>query len=300
MRDAGACRHQLFLFRPAGPRLAARPFSVVADGGGGGGGVGDGGGGGAYGGALAGRLRGALLVDRQSGGAISAEQVGAALRQLVSSSVALVDGRAYVQRSGIPQGAVAGALVCCLHYGALDLSLLATYLSRLPSTPRLQPQPAPAAAPAAAPATWEGSLLLRLIDDSLCVSAVERTRDGFLSAMGSGFPRYGGATSVAKTCVASSTGSKGARNTHSRFLFFGFVVKFSFSEISLFLQSTELCVRQLRVCGSHAGCVSCELVCVCVLLDCSCVCVIICPASTHTALVSIQSEPDCSSPFYLT
>ena len=48
-------------------------------------------------------------------------------------------------------------------------------------------------------------MLLRLIDDSLCVSAVERTRDGFLSAMGSGFPRYGGATSVAKTCVASST-----------------------------------------------------------------------------------------------
>ena len=193
------------------------------------------------------------------------------------------------------QHTCSGALAVCAHrpLRALDLSLLATYLSRLPSTPRLQPQPAPAAAPAAAPATWEGSLLLRLIDDSLCVSAVERTRDGFLSAMGSGFPRYGGATSVAKTCVASSTGSKGARNTHSRFLFFGFVVKFSFSEISLFLQSTELCVRQLRVCGSHAGCVSCELVCVCVLLDCSCVCVIICPASTHTALVSIQSEPDC-------
>ena len=48
----------------------------------------------------------------------------------------------------------------------------------------------------------------------------------------------------------------------------------------------ESCVRQLRVCGSHAGCVSCELVCVCVSLVRV---VIICPASTHTALVSSPS-----------
>ena len=62
----------------------------------------------------------------------------------------------------------------------------------------------------------------------------------------------------------------------------------------------ELCVRQLRVCGSHAGCVSCELVCVCVSLVRV---VIICPASTHIpyrAGPGVQSEPDCSSPFYLT
>ena len=48
----------------------------------------------------------------------------------------------------------------------------------------------------------------------------------------------------------------------------------------------ELCVRQLRVCGSHAGCVSCELVCVCVSFVRV---VIICLASTHTALVSSPS-----------
>jgi len=64
---------------------------------------------------------------------------------------------------------------------------------------------------------------------------------------------------------------------------------------------------QLRVYDNHAGCVSCELVCVCVSLVRA---VIICPASTHTRrgrappyrarwLVSIQSEPDCSSPSYL-
>jgi len=43
------------------------------------------------------------------------------------------------------------------------------------------------------------------------------------------------------------------------------------------------------VCGSHAGCVSCELVCVCVL---PVRVVIICLASTHTALVSRVPEPD--------
>ena len=48
----------------------------------------------------------------------------------------------------------------------------------------------------------------------------------------------------------------------------------------------ELCVRRLRVCGSHAGCVSCGLVCACVSLVRV---VIICLASTHTALVSSPS-----------
>ena len=51
----------------------------------------------------------------------------------------------------------------------------------------------------------------------------------------------------------------------------------------------ELCVRQLRVCGSQAGCVSCEPVCVCVSLVPLVRAVIICPASTHTALVSSPS-----------
>jgi len=46
-----------------------------------------------------------------------------------------------------------------------------------------------------------------------------------------------------------------------------------------------------------AGCVSCELVCVCVSLVRV---VIICPASTHTAIrVGVQSEPGCSSPSYI-
>jgi len=44
-----------------------------------------------------------------------------------------------------------------------------------------------------------------------------------------------------------------------------------------------------------AGCVSCEPVCVCVSLVRA---VIICPASTQYR-VGVQSEPDCSSPFYL-
>ena len=46
-----------------------------------------------------------------------------------------------------------------------------------------------------------------------------------------------------------------------------------------------------------AGCVSCELVCVCVARACrhqSSVSL----ASTHTALVGVQSESDCSSPSY--
>ena len=46
-----------------------------------------------------------------------------------------------------------------------------------------------------------------------------------------------------------------------------------------------------------AGCVSCELVCVCVSLVRV---VIICLASTHTALPLVSSPSlDCSSPFYL-
>ena len=43
-------------------------------------------------------------------------------------------------------------------------------------------------------------------------------------------------------------------------------------------------------------CVSCELVCVCVSLERV---VVICPASTHTALVSSPSLSDCSSPSYI-
>ena len=45
-------------------------------------------------------------------------------------------------------------------------------------------------------------------------------------------------------------------------------------------------MRRLRVLWQPAGCVSCELVCVCVSLVRV---VIICPASTHTALVSSPS-----------
>ena len=45
-----------------------------------------------------------------------------------------------------------------------------------------------------------------------------------------------------------------------------------------------------------AGCVSCEPVCVCVSLVRA---VIICPASTHSYRVGVQSEPGCSSPYYI-
>ena len=57
-----------------------------------------------------------------------------------------------------------------------------------------------------------------------------------------------------------------------------------------------VCVRRLKVCGSPAGCVSCELVCVCVSLVRV---VIICPASTHTALVSSPSLTVLHLPTYL-
>merc|ERR1739848_651006 len=58
----------------------------------------------------------------------------------------------------------------------------------------------------------------------------------------------------------------------------------------------ELCVRRLKVCGSPAGCVSCELVCVCVSLVRV---VIICLASTHTALVSSPSLAVLHPPTYI-
>ena len=45
-----------------------------------------------------------------------------------------------------------------------------------------------------------------------------------------------------------------------------------------------------------AGCVSCELACVCVSLERV---VVICLASTHTALVSSPSLTVCSSPSYI-
>ena len=206
--------------------------------------------------AAAQRSSSTVFVDRQTGGAQSAERVLATLRQLVRASLVLVDGRIYSQRSGIPQGSIASALLCCLHYGALDLSLLTNYLAcrrpgadALPAAPYApqaaaagavgggaragpgensagltqdSPPPPTRGSPPASPThthttrpmrpgpcadaedTAGGSLLMRLIDDSLCVSTDAPTRDGFLTTMARGFESYGCTTGIAKTRLASS------------------------------------------------------------------------------------------------
>jgi len=202
--------------------------------------------------AMAGRSAFNLVVDRQAGGALSAERLLSTLRQLVTSSLVMIDGHLYRQRNGIPQGSIASALLCCLHYGSLDLTLLTTYLShramppppcqpparaqglsresslgtsstnlplepvdpsraargQAPSSPTFPTgaarDPDSSSRPGATPSKC--SVLLRLIDDSLCVSSDVRVRDGFLTTMAHGFVSYGCSTSVAKTRAASGAG----------------------------------------------------------------------------------------------
>ena len=45
-------------------------------------------------------------------------------------SLLFLDGQHFVPRAGVPQGSVASALLCCLHYGGLDLAHLARFLPR--------------------------------------------------------------------------------------------------------------------------------------------------------------------------
>ena len=56
----------------------------------------------------------------------------------------------------------------------------------------------------------------------------------------------------------------------------------------------ELCVRQLRVCGSQLAVCLVSLLCLCVARACRHHL-----SSVHPYRVGVQSEPGCSSPFYL-
>ena len=92
-------------------------------------------------------------------------------------------------------------MLCCLHYGGLDLAHLARFLPRwLEQARRQDAQDADDAEALDEPAgrLVDVSTLIRLVDDSLTVSTRQSDAVGFLAAMQRGYPDYGCRSNPAK------------------------------------------------------------------------------------------------------
>jgi len=126
----------------------------------------------------------ALYVDKQRTSALTIEQALSVLRQHIFCNISRVDGQFYVHSSGVPQGSILSALLCCVHYGALDLAVLVRYLVRLKSG-HVAPR--------------QLCALLRLIDDSLMVTCENEVYSSYVCSMEGGFDAHGAHINTAKT-----------------------------------------------------------------------------------------------------
>ena len=113
-----------------------------------------------------------------------------------------------LQRVGVPQGSVLSSLACALHYGEHDLRHLARFLPRC-DTSALDGDADKGGGDKGGGGEHEGegasgasgddngdsvhSTLMRLVDDSMCVSTSREVCEGYLGTTCRGFSDYGGA-----------------------------------------------------------------------------------------------------------
>jgi telomerase reverse transcriptase len=99
------------------------------------------------------------------------------LGEHVQRNVVKIGRRFYVQKKGVPQGGIVSSLLCSLVYAELEKDKL-EFINE-----------------------HEGSMLVRMIDDFLCVSTDENIVQKFIRTMHGGMPEYGVEVKAEKTVV---------------------------------------------------------------------------------------------------
>jgi telomerase reverse transcriptase len=89
------------------------------------------------------------------------------LGEHVQRNVVKIGRRFYIQKKGVPQGGVVSALLCSLVYAELEKNKLG-FINQ-----------------------DQGSMLVRMVDDFLCISTDEKVVEKFIKTMHRGMPEYG-------------------------------------------------------------------------------------------------------------
>ena len=105
------------------------------------------------------------------------------LREHLGATLVRLGGAFFVQQVGVPQGSVLSTLLCSALYADMETS------KKLGESPD-----------SAAGGATE-SLLLRWVDDFLFMTTSAEAATRFVDTLSSGFPEYGAAVSVSKTCL---------------------------------------------------------------------------------------------------
>ena len=141
----------------------------------------------------------AVLVDGATQQRVGRLELVRRLRELLGGTLVRLGGAFLLQHTGVAQGSVLSSLLCSAFYADME------HQHGL-------------AGGAAAAAREECQLLLRWVDDFLFLSTDPQAASRFVQALSAGFPEYGAAVSVAKTCLnfdAWVAGKRLPRNEHA-------------------------------------------------------------------------------------
>jgi hypothetical protein len=156
------------------------------------------------------RRKAMVLTDLVESASCERGELLRALEAHVTDNLVRLGPQHFVQTCGIPQGSVVSSLLCCCVYGHLERSRLASlpslhtafYEHQLGAGADAAGVAEGAGAASGPEAGAEVSLLMRMIDDSLYVSADLGAARAFLRTMARGHPDYGTALNLDKSRVS--------------------------------------------------------------------------------------------------